>query len=195
MKQKNILIIDAHSRAGSFSDAICDIYEKSARDAGHAVKKIVLRDLKFDPILKTRYRDNILEEDLQTAQENISWCNHLVIVTPVWWMMVPALFKGFIDRTITPGFAFKYKKGSLLPLPERLLKGRSARVIYTQDGPKILTNIVAFDAFWKSLKYGTLVFCGFFPVSRTVFSKVRASSDEKRKKWLKKVENLAKKAK
>ena len=174
---KKILVIDTHPRKESLTNLLADTYEDAAKSGGHTVQRLNIRDLKFDPILFQSYRDVSLEPDIEHSQELINWCEHLIIVTPVWWMSTPALFKGWLDRTLMPGFAFKYKKKSFLPIPERLLKGRSARVIYTQGGPKYLTNIIGFDAFWKALKYGTLVFCGFGPVRRTAFSNVVRPTD------------------
>lgn len=190
---KKIFILNVHPRANSLGDALARAYKQGAIEAGFEVRFTNLRDLNFDPILRATYRDNVLEPDLVKEQENIKWCDHWVIVTPVWWLQMPALLKGYIDRLITPGFAFKYKRGSLLPVPMMLLTGRSARVIYTQGGPKYLTCTIGFDSFWKSLKYGTLIFCGFFPVWRTDFCRALSVSDKKRKNWLKKAYQLGRK--
>lgn len=192
---KKILVINAHPRDGSLSDALAQEYIRGTEEVTCKVEYVKLRDLSFDPILRTSYRNNELESDLKMMQEKMLWCDHLVIVTPVWWLSMPALLKGFIDRVITPGFAFKYKKGSLLPFPQRLLKGRSARVIYTQGGPRWVSWTIAFDSFWKSLKYGTLVFCGFGPVRRTYFSKITSPSEQRCKACLRKVFRLGAKGK
>lgn len=190
MKSRRILIIDGHPRADSLSHRLAEAYAKGARESGHEVLLVHLRELAFDPIMRWRYRDNILEPDLVKQQENMRWCEHLVVVTPVNWMSTPSLLKGFFDRIITPGFAFKYHKGSLLPIPERLLKGRSARVIYTQGGPLYLTSTVGFDAFFKGLKYGTIAFCGFWPVRRTVFARADQADEMKKQRWLDKAYRL-----
>ncbi len=187
---KKILLINAHPRKDSFIHALTDAYEAGAKAAGHEIRRINLSDLTFDPIFRTRYRDNVLEPDLLKQQELIQWCTHLVITTPVWWMSTPALLKGYFDRVLTPGFGYKYREKSLIPFPKRLLKGRSARVIYTQGGPTYLTNILGFDAFWKALKYGVLLFCGFGPVRRTVCASISTSTEEKRKLWLQEAERL-----
>lgn len=192
MRPKRIYILDGHPRANSISHQLAEAYAKGARETGHEVRLVHLRDLAFEPILKTRYRDNVLEPDLVKQQENITWCNHWVIVTPVWWMNSPALLKGFLDRIITPGFAFKYHRGSLLPIPQMLLKGRSARIIYTQGGPYYLTNTIGFDAFFKALKYATLILCGFFPVRRTAFTRADKTDEQKVAKWAEKVYRLGK---
>jgi putative NADPH-quinone reductase len=33
------------------------------------------------------------------ARELILWAEHLVFVYPTWWGTMPALLKGFLDRT------------------------------------------------------------------------------------------------
>lgn len=195
MAKKKILILNAHPRADSFCNALAHEYKRGAEAGGLEIQFVTLRDLTFDPILRHIYRENVLEPDLVKQQELIQWCDHLVIITPVWWLSTPALLKGYLDRTLTPGFAYKYNRDSLLPIPKRLLKGRSARVIYTQGGPRYLNETIGFDAFWKGLKYGTLVFCGFWPTRRTVFPQVPSASENKRQRWLTKAYQLGKKGK
>ena len=192
---KKIYIINAHPRADSLCDGLAKEYLRGAEEAGYETRFVSLRDLEFDPIMYHRYRENELEPDLVIQQKNISWCDHMVIVSPMWWFSTPAILKGFFDRVITPRFAFQYKKGSLLPFPQRLLKGRSARVIYTQGGPSWIPWVFGFNPFWQALRFGTLIFCGFGPVRRKSFSKVSGSSDKKRTAWLKKAHKMGKKGK
>lgn len=183
---KRILIINAHPYAESFCNALAEKYYQGANDNGFDVKMTNLRDLKFDPILHGGYSViTELEDDLKEQQELIKWCNHLVIVTPLWWAGLPALLKGFIDRTLLPGFAFKYSETS--PMPEKLLEGRSATVIYTQGAPFLYSLLILKDSFWNSLKGGILKFCGFNPVKRIVLDSISSSSTTKREEWLNKI--------
>ena len=194
MTTKRILLINGHPREGSLCDALADAYEQGLKRAGHIYKRTNLRDLTFELNLNNTNIRKELEPDLKQAQKDIEWCSHLVLVTPVWWMSVPALTKGFFDRTLLPGWAYKYRKGSLIPFPVPFLKGRSARVLYTQGGPTWISRFIVLDAFWRSLKYATLVFCGFGPVRRTVFPYVSRSTDHLRAAWIAKAELLGKKA-
>jgi NAD(P)H dehydrogenase (quinone) len=182
-----ILILNAHPYKKSFSDKIADKYFAGAKKAKHNIKRINIRDLKFDPNLKYGYHEiYALEDDLKKQQELIKWCEHLVIITPLWWGGLPAIFKGYIDRTLLPGFAFKYKNGKL----DRLLKGRSARVIYTQGGSRFISHLFMLDSFWRILKRETIWFCGFSPVKRLIFPKADRASDERRKRFLNKIYKL-----
>lgn len=92
-------------------------------------------DLDFNPILQNGYRlVTELEPDLVKIQQDILHADHLVFVYPNWWGTYPVLLKGFIDRVFLPGFAFKYRENS--PFWDKLLKGKSARLIGTMDTPK-----------------------------------------------------------
>lgn len=169
---KKILVLDGHPDGESLCAALAERYVAGATAAGHEVKRLNVRDVAFDPILHFGYRAiQDLEPDLLQAQSMIRACEHLVVVTPLWWAGIPALFKAFIDRTFVRGFshAFNPAKG----IPEKLLKGRSATVIYTQGAPYFYSRLFVGDAFWKMIKRGVLAFSGFAPVRRICFSKIR----------------------
>lgn len=189
-----ILVIDGHPYSKSLCSALAESYIKGAKEANYEIEVIKLRDIKFNPILQSGYIEPMkLEPDLVRAQELLNWCEHLVIVTPYWWAGLPALLKGFIDRTLLPGFAFKFKKNGIGW--DKLLQGRSARVIYTQGSPFIYSKFILLDAFWRSLKTGTLSFCGFSPVKRTYLDNISKSTTERNKKFIKKVYELGKRGK
>ena len=120
---QRILVILGHPSADSLSAALAQSYKEGAQAAGAQVRLLDLGALAFDPILRAGYRgEQALEPDLQAAQAQITWAEHLVWVYPTWWGAMPALLKGFIDRVFLPGFAFKYRQGS--SLWDRLLAGR-----------------------------------------------------------------------
>jgi len=186
---KKILILNAHPYEKSFCNAISQYYYQGAKEGGFEVKIINLRSLQFDPVLHGGYSEKTeLEEDLMQQQYLINWSDHLVIITPIWWASVPALLKGYFDRVLLPGFAFKY--GEKSPIPEKLLDGRSATVIYTQGAPFWYSFFLTGDCFWNALKKGVLEFCGFKPVKRVVFDSIQQSTAKKRKQWLTKAYNM-----
>lgn len=78
----------------------------------------------------------------------------MVIIHPVWWSNLPALLKGFIDRVFLPGFAFQYRQNGLGW--DKLLKGRTGRLIYTQDGPDWYYRWFVGRPSVRALKKGTL---------------------------------------
>ena len=159
----NIYILLAHPDTESFNGQIADTYQAQALKMGHEVRRQNLGEMKFDPILWKGYKvPQQLEADLITTQENIRWCEKWVIIYPVWWGSVPALFKGFLDRTLCPGFAFKYHENN--PFWDKLLKGRSAELIITSDSPWWWIWLQNRNSDSNSIKRATLQFCGIKPV-------------------------------
>jgi putative NADPH-quinone reductase len=184
-----IAVIDGHPDAGSFGEALASSYVKGARDAGHDVRCFRLRDMRFDPILHGGFKTpQPLEPDLVKARDAVRWCQHFVIVTPCWWWHVPALLKGFIDRVFLPGVGVEYLER--FPYIRKLLKGRSARVIYTQNSPQWLAVLAREDLFWRNMRRAFLGHCGFHPINRTRLDKVNDVSPARRARWLNEVERL-----
>ncbi|WP_374956694.1 NAD(P)H-dependent oxidoreductase [Marinilabilia salmonicolor] len=129
-----------------------------------------------------------MEPDLLKMQDEILKADHVVFVYPTWWGTYPALLKGFIDRVFLPGFAFRYREGSLFW--DKYLTGKSARLIVTMDTPKWYYSLVYKSPGHNSLRKGILDFCGIRPVRISAFGPIKTSDDEKRKKWLNQVRKL-----
>lgn len=186
---KKILLILGHPAKDTFCGALAESYKKGAVKAGAEVAELNLADLEFDPVLHRGYRAiQELEPDLVCAQELIKWAEHLVFVYPTWWATMPALLKGFLDRTFLPGFAFKYRENS--PFWDKYLTGRSARVITTMDAPAWYNFLVYGNAGQKAMKRATLEFCGIKPVRVTTIGQVKNLKKERIVKWLEKAEKL-----
>lgn len=177
----SILVLDAHPRAGSFCDALAGAYAEAAGAA-----RINLRELRFDPILHQGYHAvQPLEPDLVAAQEAIRAARHLVFVYPSWWGSFPALLKAFVDRTFLPGFAFRFHadgKGW-----DRLLAGRSGRLVVTMDWPAWAYRWVQGAPGHKAMVRSTLGFCGVKPVSLSEMGGVSRSSAAEREAFLARV--------
>jgi putative NADPH-quinone reductase len=189
---KKILIINGHPDKESFCFALAENYKKGADKAGVDCKLFNLIDLEFNPILTGGYRKiNELEPDLIIMQQEILTADHLVLVYPNWWSTFPALLKGFIDRVFVPGFAFKYRENS--PFWDKLLKGKTARLIVTMDTPWWYYWLINRNVGHNAMRIGVLEFCGIKPVKITTFAPVKSSDNKKRKKWLAEVEELGKK--
>lgn len=188
---KNILIINGHPDIGSYCTQLALSYKRGAESSGARVTLLNLCELNFDPTLHHSYNKRTeLEPDLLSAQKFISDANHIVMVYPNWWGTYPALLKGFIDRTFLPKFAFKYREDSLLW--DKLLAGKTARIIVTMDTPKWYYNLFFHKPGHNSMKKNILEFCGIKPVKITSFSPMKTSDEVKRKMWITKVEALGK---
>ncbi|MCM5509997.1 MULTISPECIES: NAD(P)H-dependent oxidoreductase [Vibrio] len=183
---KKILVINANPKSSSLCHALAEHYAESA-SVRHEVKTIHTGGMNFQPDLSEGYDKLMpLEADLIQFQEKISWADHIVIVTPVWWGTVPAKFKGIIDRTFLSGFAFKYEAGKTLP--KKLLKGKTSELIITLDTPVFWYKWVQGNPIYHHLKRTILDFAGIKNLSTLFLGPVIHSKPENREKWVKKVQ-------
>ncbi len=188
---KKILIINGHPDKESFNYALADAYHIGVKETGASVDQINIGELDFNPNLGMGYRKRTdLEPDLLEAIEKIKNADHLVWVFPMWWASFPAIMKGFIDRTFLPGIMYQPIDGK--PLPKKLLKGKSARIIMTCDTPRWYGTLYMKNPALNQMKKGVLGFCGVSPVKVTYLSPIKNSTDEFRNKQLEKVKSLGK---
>ena len=188
----NVLIINVHPDKESFNNALSESYYNGAKSSTTQVEVINLRDLEFNPILQYGYRKRTeLEPDLKIAIEKIKNADHLVWVFPIWWGGMPAILKGFIDRTFLPGITFEIEEGKLLP--KKLLKGKTARLIITSDSPRWYYRLFIKSPVINQFKKAILAFCGVKPTRVRYIAVVKNSNPKQREEWLKGVFNLGKK--
>lgn len=186
---KKVLVLLGHPDANSLCGALANAYASGAKVAGHEVKLFRLGDIHFDPVLRHGYnRRQELEPGLQEIREALTSADHLVLVYPIWWGAMPALMKGFFDRVFLPGYAFKYRKDS--PWWDRLLAGRSARVIVTMDTPPWYYSLVYRMPGHHQIQKTILEFSGIKPVRITALGPVRAADDVQCAAWLAQVKKL-----
>ena len=164
MSAKKIFLLLGHPDISGFCGEIATAYENAARAAGHAVDRMNIGEMQFDPILHRGYRAmQELEPDLVRFQELVTACDHFVIVYPVWWVSMPAILKGLFDRAWLPGSAFRYIKltsGTRTPFWHRLFRGKTARIFMTSGTAPWLVRFLLGNVN-AQLKWGILWFAGF----------------------------------
>ncbi|MBY6202694.1 NAD(P)H-dependent oxidoreductase [Maritalea mobilis] len=105
------LVVYCHPRAESFTAAIRDLVLEKLRKAGAEIR---LRDLYaegFAPALTATELELYEDESRNKAAvardvDDLMWCDTLIFVYPTWWYGLPAMLKGWLDRTMVPGVAF-----------------------------------------------------------------------------------------
>jgi len=185
-----VYVLLGHPDKESFNGKIFEAYKSALIKKGYEVRFQKIGEMKFDPVLWKGYRKvQSLEPDLKKAQENIVWCNKWTIIYPIWWGSMPAILKGFFDRTLYSGFAYKYHTND--PFWDKLLEGRSADLITTSDAPKWWIWWKYRNSDLNSVKRATLEFCGFKPVRVMRIDKIRYKNDSEREEILQKVRDFA----
>ncbi|MAM37708.1 NAD(P)H-dependent oxidoreductase (plasmid) [Sphingobium naphthae] len=184
----HILVIDGHPDASRerFVHALAQTYADAAAEAGHQVERITVAQLDF-PILRSQadWKDGPLPVDIDHAQQAILRADHLVVLYPLWLGDMPALLKAFLEQIARPRFAFRYREHGF---PEKLLRGRSARVIVTMGMPGLFYRLVYRAHSLKSLERNILAFTGIGPVRHSLIGAVE--DPQRRARWLARVAAL-----
>jgi len=179
-----IAIIDGHPdpEPSHFCHAAADAYRRGAEEGRHEVRVITLGNMEV-PLLRSQreWEHEPAPSALRTCQDAIAWADHLVILYPLWLGDMPAILKAFLEQIFRPGFAFKYGAN---PMGEKLLKGKSARIIVTMGMPAFVYRLYFRAHSLKSLKRNILAFVGIGPIRTNVIGSIASLSDAKHRKWL-----------
>ena len=188
---KKIVIIQGHPdpKDKHFCHALAKAYAEGAESAGHKVTIIEVAHIDF-PLLRTQqdfdHGDPI--EAIKNVQRIILEAEHLVMVYPLWFGGLPAYFKAFLEQVFRPGFAAN--KSTTGGFWEKLLTGRSARIVITMAMPAFIYRWYYLAHSLKSLKRNMLGFCGIGPIADTLIGMAEQLDDAKSKKWLSKMYRL-----
>jgi putative NADPH-quinone reductase len=188
----HVLLIQGHPDAllPHFCHALADSYAAGAHYAGYEVRRIHVAELDF-PLLASQeqWENGALPESLRSAQQDISWANHIVLFFPLWLGDMPALLKGFLEQVLRPDFAFESTKEGM-PFSKKGLKGRSARVVVTMAMPAIVYRWYFRAHSVKALERNILGFVGISPVRETLIGGVGNLKESDATPWLETLHQL-----
>jgi len=122
------LVVLASPEPSSFASALARTTADTLEAAGWSVTLLDLYAEGFDPVLSERdFTDRVMSERLQPMDEQLhaadsgtfdpALARHvqlfldadlLLLVCPMWWFSLPAMLKGWIDRVLGNGVAYRY---------------------------------------------------------------------------------------
>jgi putative NADPH-quinone reductase len=189
---RRIVVIQGHpdSSEHHLCHALADAYAAGARQGGHEVRHVAVAELDF-PLLRSAeaWQGTDVIPDIEEAQKQIAWADHLVILYPLWLGTMPALLKAFMEQLFRPGFAFSREESSGA-MGRKLLTGKSSRVIVTMGMPAFFYRWFFRAHSLKSLERNILKFVGIRPIRTTLFGLVEGVSAARREQWLNRVRVL-----
>lgn len=135
---------EKHNR--SFSAALLHSAAQGVARGGGTADIIDLAADDFDPRMSRTdlvawRRDEATDPLVLDYQRRLAAADHLVFVHPLWWATAPAGTKGFIDRVLTPGFAYS-QAGPFSPLKRRLHRLQRVTVLSPHTTPRPLYSLL-----------------------------------------------------
>jgi NAD(P)H dehydrogenase (quinone) len=176
-----VLIVHAHHEPESFNGAMLAVARETLLRAGHEVQVSDLYAMRFDPVSDRRNFTTVanpLRLDQQSEEifavehggfaadvaaeiEKLQWCDVLLLQFPLWWMGMPAILKGWIDRVFTLGVTY----GGGRWFDKGRLAGKRAMLSLTVGAPEAAYSCNglygSIATILYPLSHGILAFVGF----------------------------------
>ena len=175
----NYLIIKSHPYSGSFNAGVAETIHQTISKKGHNVMEIDLLADGFNPVmtaedLKAWKQGQTIDPLIKKYQTQIENADILVFPFPVWWGGPPAILKGFCDKILLYGWAFKLNEDGKLV---GLLSSKKAIVIVTSEVPiEIIEERYRNPAHGAFVK-NTLQDCGIEVIKHIHIDKINSDRD------------------
>ncbi len=186
------LVILSHPYARSYCHALFERVSQTLEQAGHTVDRLHLDGEHFDPVMRgadlaVYAKGQSADPAVRAYQARIDAAQQLVFIFPIWWEVMPALLKGFLDKVFTKGWAYEPAR---FGLKGHLSHIQRAVVLTTMNTPKWAYRWLYGDAVQRAFVRGTLRKCGVQKVKWVALSPVGHVTDAKRQGWLNQVAKL-----
>ena len=184
------VIIFNHPYSGSYCNAILEAVKRGLQRSGHITDVMHLDEEGFNPVmtaedLKGFVECKAVDPKVLEYQQRLRDADQLIFIFPIWWELMPAMTKGFIDKVIYPGIAYHNDRSGRIP---RMVKAfervKRVTVITTMNTPALLYRLLFGNAIRKALFTGTLWKTGYKNRKWISLNMVKFVSDKQRQKWL-----------
>ena len=132
---KHVVVV-AHPAAESFTMALTRTYTAELEQLGHSQRTYDLYRMGFNPVLGAQEllpitTDRSASPDVMKAQDDIRAAAAVTLIYPLWWLSMPAMMKGYVDRVFARGFAYESHEG----IVRGLLTGKKAVLMTVSGAP------------------------------------------------------------
>lgn len=175
------LCVLAHPEPASFTASLAHHGMDAVEEEGHVADVADLYAMQFDPVSdrrnfahradSDRYDQQVEEKyasatggysaSLQHQMQRLKDCDVLVLQFPIWWLGMPAIMKGWIDRVFAIGVTY----GGGRWFDRGMMRGKKAMLAVTIGGTEeaYSDNGIYGPAVevLRPINHGILAFCGF----------------------------------
>ncbi len=187
------VIVYYHPYNRSFCHALLEAAKEGAENAELEVDVIDLDAEKFDPVMSANDLRGFVNHEMVDVQAKelfgrIRNADHMIMIFPIWWELMPAMVKGFIDKVVFPGSFYEQIQGGFDMLT--LLPNLKVTIITTMNTPALMYKFVYKNAIYRAMVSGTFKKIGIRKVKWVNFGMVKFTKEETRQKWLKKTAQI-----
>src|SRR5690606_23178141 len=183
-----VAIVFNHPYEGSFGNAVLNAITKGLNGANHEVDIMHLDKDGFNPVmskadLKAFVEHKPIDPQVIDYNERLKKADHLIFVFPIWWDLMPAMTKGFIDRVLTPGVVYDHhpRGFGLVPLLKNI---KGVTIITTMNRAKIMSSLLIGNLIRKAMLRSVFKTMGYKNLKWISYNRIKIVSQKKRVKWL-----------
>lgn len=177
-----------HPYEKSYCSAILEAVTTGLQKGKHHVDLIHLDNDNFNPVMSKEDLKAFMDHapiDPQVIDYNnrLKNADHLIFIFPIWWDLMPAMTKGFIDRVLSPGIVYDHhpRGFGLIPLLKNL---KGVTIITTMNKPKIMYWLLIGNLIRKAMLRSVFKTMGYKNLNWISHNMVKSVTQEKRVKWL-----------
>jgi len=201
-----VFIVYWHPEPQSFNHAMLETAINAFIEKGDEVKISNLHEMNFDPVSSRKNFKTIKHpdyfkqqiEELHATEHNsfsdeieneiakMEWCDLMIWQFPLWWLGLPAVLKGWVDRCYPLSRVYSKSKS----FDNGVFKNKKAMLSLTTGGsadaykPGAMMGDVM--SLLKPIHYGMLRFVGYDVLSpHIVYAPVRLTVEERRAEFVK----------
>ena len=186
---RRILIVDGHPDPDRkrYCHALAEAYGEGARQTGNEVRTLTLAEMNIT-LLRTAREFATAPDDaaIASARADLLWCDHLVLVFPLWLGGAPAMLRALFEQIGRANFMAETSGRGVTPR----LEGRSVRLIVTLGMPALAYQLVFHEHGLRNIMQGILGFGGLAPIRRTLFGAIETVSESERQRRIEIVRRL-----
>jgi len=106
------LVVFCHPKPDSYSAAVLSVVMDKLTSAGADTRLHDLYRDGFAPVMSGAEFDGYMDETtnkkpVEPYVADVQWADTLIFVYPTWWYGMPSMLKGWLDRVLLPGVAFR----------------------------------------------------------------------------------------
>lgn len=196
MGKNNVIILDhpytlasaenePHNR--SFSAALCKSIAEKLEARGEGVDVIDLHAEGFNPVMSAEDLRNWrlqkpMNPDVEYYQRKLLAADRAVFIFPVWWELMPAMTKGFIDKVYAKGIL--YDQGEGADFKTRLKPGFEVVFVTPMGTPVPVYKLIIGNPLAKAFGRGMCRKTGISKFTWVPYSDVDKLTDEQRAELL-----------
>ena len=183
-----VVIVFNHPYEKSYCSAILEAVNTGLQKGKHHVDLIHLDNDNFNPVmskgdLKAFVDHTPIDPQVIDYSNRLKNADQLIFIFPIWWDLMPAMTKGFIDRVLAPGIVYDHhpRGFGLIPLLKNL---KGVTIITTMNKPKIMYSLLIGNLIRRAMLRSVFKTMGYKNLNWISHNMVKSVTQKKRVKWL-----------